>query len=108
MVFILFRCPSLGKELNYYAAGKKIEIQETYKETKWGGAAPLKAADAVEWIQAVGPKYEPCAYLNGTANPNSVKCLLANKIVFRGETSGYVSPRFMELLQTVTHLLTGT
>lgn len=108
MVFILFRCPSFGSGLDYYALGEKIQIEGTYKETKWGGAKPLKAADVVEKIRAADPMYEPCAYLNGTANPNSLKWLLANRIVFNGETVGYVSPRFMELLQTITHLFTGT
>jgi MoaA/NifB/PqqE/SkfB family radical SAM enzyme len=108
MVFILYRSPEFGAGFDFYAQGEKIEIQDTYKETEWGGARPLKAGDVVEKIREADPQYEPCAYLNGTANPNSFKWLLANRIVLGGETLGYASPRFMELVQTSSHLLTGT
>jgi MoaA/NifB/PqqE/SkfB family radical SAM enzyme len=108
MVFILYRSPEFGGDFDFYAQGKKIEIQDTYKETEWGGARPLKAGDVVEKIRDADPRYEPCAYLNGTANPNSFKWLLANRIVLGGETVGYASPRFMEVVQTSSHLFTGT
>jgi hypothetical protein len=66
------------------------------------------APDIVEKIREADHLYEPSAYLNGTANPNSLKWLLANRIVLNGKTLGYVSPRFMELVQTFSHLFTGT
>jgi pyruvate-formate lyase-activating enzyme len=80
MVFILYRSPSLA----------------------------LMAADVVEKIREADPRYEPAAYLNGTAKPDSLKWLLADRIVLDGEIMGYVSPRFMELVQTLNHLFTGT
>jgi hypothetical protein len=46
--------------------------------------------------------------LNGTAKPDSLKWLLASRSVLNGETMGYVSPNFMELVQTFTHPFTGT
>lgn len=46
--------------------------------------------------------------LNGTANPDSLKWLLANRIVQGGKTIGFVSPKFMELVQTTKHLRTGS
>lgn len=108
MVFILYRSPTISGDFDFYAHGQKMDIGATYKETAWGGATPLMAADAVEKICDADPKYEPAAYLNGTANPDSLKWLLATRIVLNGETIGYVSPRFMELLQTFAHVFTGT
>jgi MoaA/NifB/PqqE/SkfB family radical SAM enzyme len=108
MVFILFRSPSLTGNFDFYANGVKIEALDTYKESEWGGAHTLMAPDIVEKIREADPMYEPAAYLNGTANPDSFKWLLANRIVFNGKTMGYVSPRFMELVQTFDHLFTGT
>jgi len=107
MVFILFRSPELTGNFDFYANGKKIEI-DTYKETEWGGERPLMAPDIVAKIQETDPMYEPAAYLNGTANPDSFKWLLANRIVVNGKTIGYASPRFVEIVQTVKHLFTGT
>jgi hypothetical protein len=108
MVFILYRSPTLTGDFNFYANGKKIDIGATYKETAWGGSRTLMAGDAVEKIREADSIYEPAAYLNGTAKPDSLKWLLASRIVLNGETMGYVSPNFMELVQTFTHLFTGT
>jgi len=107
MVFILFRSPGLSGDFDYYAGGRRIDFGHTYKETEWAGGKVLMAGDVVEKIQEVEPAYNPCAYLNGTADPSSFKWLLANRIVFKGETLGYVSPKFMELIQTGYHLFTG-
>ncbi len=108
MVFILFRSPALTGEFDYYANGKLINFGSTYKETEWGGSVSVFAEDVVARIREVDPLYEPAAYLNGTANPDSLKWLLANRIVLDGKTVGFVSPKFMELVQTLTHLFTGT
>jgi hypothetical protein len=107
MVFILYRSPNLTGNFDFFADGKKIELDGTYKETNWGGDQMLMAPNIVQKIRQGDPLYEPCAYLNGTANPNSLKWLLANRLVLNGETLGYVSPKFMELVQTFTHLFTG-
>ncbi len=107
MVFILFRSPNLTGNFDFYANGEKISI-DTYEETEWGGERALMAGDIVEKIRESDPLYDPAAYLNGTANPDSFKWLLANRIVQNGTTMGYVSPRFMELVQTFKHLFTGT
>ncbi|HPD61320.1 MAG TPA: radical SAM protein, partial [Thermodesulfobacteriota bacterium] len=108
MVFILYRSPTLSGDFDFYANGKKIDIGATYKETAWGGAKTLMTADLVEKIREADSLYEPAAYLNGTAKPDSLKWLLASRIVLNGKVLGYVSPHFMELLQTVAHLFTGT
>jgi pyruvate-formate lyase-activating enzyme len=108
MVFILFRSPGMSADFDYYAQGEKIEMDGTYKETAWGGVEPLKAADVVEKIRQADPQYEPAAYLNGTANPNSFKWLLANRIILNGKNMGYMSPKLNELIQTFSHIFTGT
>ena len=108
MVFILYRSPTLTGEFDFYAKGEKLDIGAPYKETEWGGARALMAEDVVAKITEADPIYEPAAYLNGTANPDSLKWLLASRIVLNGETVGYVSPKFMELVQTFAHMFTGT
>jgi hypothetical protein len=108
MVFILFRSPELTGEFDYYAHGQRLNFGSTYKETDWGGSESVFAADLAAKVREVDPLYRPAAYLNGTANPDSLKWLLANRIVLNGETMGYASPRFMELVQSFSHLFTGT
>jgi hypothetical protein len=108
MVFILYRSPRLTGNFDFYARGQQINLGQIYKEAEWGGERILMAHDAVNKIREADPDYEPCAYLNGTANPDSFKWLLANRTVFDGQTAGYMSPRMMELIQTFKHLFTGT
>jgi hypothetical protein len=108
MVFILYRSPTLTGDFDFFAHGKKVDIGSTYKETAWGGSKFLMAGDIVEKIREADSGYEPAAFLNGTAKPDSLKWLLASRMVLNGETVGYVSPKFMELVQTFTHLFTGT
>lgn len=107
MVFILFRSPGLTGEFDYYAGGKKIDLGQVYKETDWAGEKFVMAQDVVDKIREVEPEYEPCAFLNGTARPDSFKWLLANRTVFEGKTAGYMSPKMMELIQAGNHLFTG-
>jgi hypothetical protein len=108
MVFILYRSPNLTDDFDLYANGEKINIEEAYKTAEWGGTKTLMAADIVAKIREADPMYEPAAYLNGTACPDSLKWLLAGRIIFNGKTMGFVSPKFMELVQTFNHLFTGT
>jgi hypothetical protein len=108
MVFILFRSPALGGDFELFAQGRRIPFDDgTYKLTRWGGERALHAPDAVEKIREGDPLYEPCAFLNGTADPSSLKWLLANRIVLGGGVLGYMSPRLMEIIQTGNHFLHG-
>jgi hypothetical protein len=107
MVFILFRSPSLAGNFDYFAGGKPIEMDNIYEEPEWGGKKTLYAADAVAQIRAADPAYEPAAYLNGTARPDSFKWLLASRTVYNGRVMGYMSPRMMEIIQAGNHLVNG-
>jgi len=108
VVFILYRSPNIaGDKFNVYAQGKKIDFGDTYKETEWGGKRVLLSPEVAEKIKEADPLYEPSAYLNGTADPSSLKWLLATRVVFNGKVMGYVSPKFQELVQGITHLVKG-
>lgn len=108
LVFILFRSPNLtGTAFDAYANGLKITFDSMYEETEWGTGRVLYAFDVVKKIREADPLYEPSAYLNGTADPRSLKWLLATRVIFNGRVMGYVSPRFQELMQTIYHLFKG-
>ncbi len=108
MVYILYRSPMLTGDFDTYADGKPVTFGATYKETSWGGNKSVMASDIVDKMRESDPLYEPSAYLNGTANPDSLKWLLATRIVLGGKTIGFVSPRFMEIIQTFKHFFTGS
>lgn len=108
MVFILFRSPELIGDFDYQVGGTSVDFARTYKQTQWGGGQSVFAAQIVAKIREAEPLYRPSAYLNGTAKPDSLKWLLANRVVLDGECMGYVSPRFIELVQNLAHLFSGT
>jgi pyruvate-formate lyase-activating enzyme len=108
VVFILYREPRLMGEFDFHANGEKVDLQQTYEESDaWAGTRALQAADVVAKIREADPTYEPSAYLNGTGDANSVKWLIAPRIASRRRGFGYVTPRFMELVQDASHLFRG-
>jgi len=110
VVFILYREPRLFEdEFDYFANGKKIEVEENYKAPKhWGGTRALDAQTVVDTIRQADPDFEPCAYLGGTVNPASMKWLLATRVASRERGYGYASPRQMEMIQEGHHAMFGT
>jgi pyruvate-formate lyase-activating enzyme len=108
VVFILYREPRLMGAFDFCANGQTVDLQGTYEASDaWAGTRALKAADVVAKIREADPTYEPSAYLNGTGDANSVKWLVAPRIASRRRSFGYVSPRFMELVQDASHLFRG-
>jgi pyruvate-formate lyase-activating enzyme len=106
VVFILYREPRLMGNFDFYANGEKVDLYRTYEESdSWAGTRALTAADVVAKIREADPAYEPSAYLNGTGDANSVKWLIGSRIASRTQGFGYVTPRFMELIQNGSHLL---
>jgi len=108
MVFILFRSPELAGDYDSHPGGQNINYSSTYKETEWGGRKTVFADDAVSMIRKADPLYSPAAYLNGTVNPDALKWLLSDRIVFGGETMGYLTPKFIEAAQNYNHFIKGT
>lgn len=106
MVFILFRAADLER-FDYYAGGKKVEMGSLVYGEPQKRRLNLNAREVVDVIRERFPDYAPCAYLNGTAAPDSFKWLLAMRVASPGRTYGWVGPRFLEATQSAYHLWTG-
>lgn len=107
VVFILYRTPHVSGEFEFFANGKPIDIDGSYKPTGRGVQKILKAADVVAKIREIEPEFEPNAYLSGTVDPNSTKWLIATRVANRRESLGYAGARFMEIAQNANHLMKG-
>lgn len=105
IVFILIRLPHLMGDYDYYVRGQKIPLSETYEKTSWGGDQLIKTKDVVQKIRGVDPHFEPCSYLNGTVDPDSMKWTIAIRLATLQDSLGYLTPRFMELVQEGHHFL---
>lgn len=107
MVFIMFRAAVPQLPFDWYAGGRKIDMNRlAYGETH-ERKIDLKSTDAVATIRERFPDFQPCAYLNGTERPDTFKWLLTGRLGTKEKIYGYVGPKFMEMIQTFYHLGTG-
>jgi MoaA/NifB/PqqE/SkfB family radical SAM enzyme len=107
MVFILYRAAVPNLPFDWYAGGKKIDMNPlvySYLEQK---KVDLKAPEIVATIRELFPDFTPCAYLNGTEKADSFKWLLSGRIGTKENIFGYVGPKFLEIMQTFHHLFKG-
>lgn len=115
MVYILYRSIIWSEDdWDVYVKGKKVETQDLTEKLvynydfKEGPQEQLVCQDIADKIREVYPDYEPCAYLNGTEDPLSMKWLLSLRIGNRNRILGHVDGKFMELIQGFHHFLFGT
>ncbi len=107
MVFILFRAAVPQLPFEWYAGGRKIDMNAlVYSEVK-DRKVDLRAPDVIGILRERFPELTPCAYLNGTEQPDSFKWLLTGRIGSKEKIYGYVGPKFMEVMQSVHHLWTN-
>jgi len=112
MVFILFRTMRT-REFEYFAGGNRVEMEELAYYDQDKNPEPLRAHDVIAEIRKKHPDYDPAAYLGGTKDPDSFKWLIAGRLGSPGRNGrpgrihGYVGKRYMELVQTGHHALTG-
>ena len=107
MVFILYRAAVPQLPFDWYAGGKKIDMDPLVYAEDRERKVDLKAPDAVAEIRKRYPDFMPAAYLNGTEKADSFKWLLTGKIGSKKRTYGYVGAKFLETMQTMHHLFKG-
>jgi hypothetical protein len=115
MVYILYRSVIWSEnDWDVYVKGKKIGVKDLSEKLvynydfKQEPQEPLVSQDIVDKIREVYPDYEPCAYLNGTEDPLSMKWLLSLRIGSSNRILGHVDNKFMELIQCLHHFFFGT
>jgi hypothetical protein len=109
LVFIAFRAGVVGADFDYFVGGEPIDftpVPYAYGAEE-AGRVDIASTDIVEAIRSRYPDFQPCAYLNGTARPDSFKWLLTLRVGTRKRIYGYAGPKFMELAQTTHHFFRG-
>ncbi|MBM2841572.1 MAG: radical protein [Bacteroidetes bacterium] len=107
MVFILYRAAAPQLPFDWYAGGRKINMDALVYSESHERKIDLKSTDVVKEIRKQFPDFTPCAYLNGTEKPNSFKWLLTGRIGSKEKMYGYVGPKFLETIQAGHHLIKG-
>ena len=106
IVFITYR--AAHKEgFDYFANGEKADVSSLVYAIDAPRKTDISSRDVAARIRSADPLYRPCAYLNGTFDPETFKWLLAMRVGTPHRIHGYAGARMMELTQTGHHLLTG-
>jgi MoaA/NifB/PqqE/SkfB family radical SAM enzyme len=109
MVFIIYRMAIHNKHFDYYAQGKKVEFHDMwYSKEEDERKVDIMSPDVVDEIRKVYPDFMPSAFLNGTIKPDTYKWLLTGRLGNKHEIFGYLGPKFMEIVQAMNHIFTGS
>lgn len=107
MVFIAFRYIIPSMKMDWYAGSKKVDWDEIMYHSDFDRVVNLSSTDVLEKAKTKYPDMEPCGYLNGTHKADSFKWLFSERIGTKKNIYGYGGAKFMELVTTAHHFLTG-
>lgn len=110
VVFIAFRQASeeFIEPLEFTVGDDHVSMKElVYSRPTGSKRLDISSRDITAVIRERFPDFSPCAYLNGTEKPDSLKWLLTGYLGTNEKVYGYVGPRFMELAQTYQHFRDG-
>lgn len=109
MVFILFRSARKKNNFDVFVHGKPVDVGNlVYQLDHQEDHQDLVSQEIADAIRLAYPDHEPCAYLNGTEDPLSMKWLLTLRAGTKDEILGYLDPKFAEWTQIFHHLFFGT
>ncbi|HET6272943.1 MAG TPA: radical SAM protein [Bacteroidota bacterium] len=108
LVFIAYRAAPIHKGYDYFVGGNKIDMTPIAYAIDEERKISIMSTDIVEEIRKRYPDFQPSAYLNGTERPDHFKWLLTMRMGTKEKIYGYTGPKFMELSQTLHHLLNGS
>ncbi|MFA6235110.1 MAG: radical SAM protein, partial [Bacteroidota bacterium] len=108
MVFINYRMAIFGKDFDFYVGDQQVHFDDMMYSTKDDHRRTnISSPEVVDTIRTVYPDFMPCSFLNGTERSDSYKWLMTGRMGNRHKIFGYIGPKFMEITQTMNHLLTG-
>lgn len=108
MVFICFRHIVPEMPFKWLAGDREVRREQVLYHSDRSRIITIGSRELLAKVrQEVDPRWQPSAYLNGTADPTALKWLLTQRIGNRKRVYGYTGPRFAELAMSLYHLRTG-
>ncbi|MHB1686137.1 MAG: radical SAM protein [Ignavibacteriaceae bacterium] len=104
MVFILYRAVN-NNTVDFYLGPKKIDMGELVYNEETTERTDIKAEEIYEIFKKQDPRFDSCAYLNGSEQPDSFKWLLSGRFGRKGKIYGYMGKKSMEIIQAGHHML---
>ncbi len=106
VVFITYRA-AVQSDFDYQVQGKPVDVSKLVYSLNEQRKTDISARDVARVLHDADSTYAPCAYLNGTVQPDTFKWLLAMRVGTPRRIHGYLGAKFMELAQAGHHVATG-
>ena len=100
---IAFRAIPLKDEIRIMAGREHIDPSQLHNVTDRLEEINITSEEMFATVEAMFPALRPCAYLGGTAAPETYKYLVAVNVGSRGKTYGALGAKTVELVQVFYH-----
>ncbi|MBZ0300958.1 MAG: radical SAM protein, partial [Anaerolineae bacterium] len=107
LVFITFRNASLTGNFDYFAGGRRIDLQTSYAAED-DAEAYLSSEDVYNKIKEDFPHYETAAFMGGSVTHDKITWLVSAQLGSTKQMYGSAGPRIVEFLQSLYHLRFGS
>jgi uncharacterized Fe-S cluster-containing radical SAM superfamily protein len=104
---IAFRSIPIGDGWRYRCGDRWIDASRFQHSTQAIDELSVTTDEMHAVLRDHEPGYRACAYLSGTAAPETSKFLIAVRVGSARELYGYLGPRTLELLQSTHHAVKG-
>jgi hypothetical protein len=107
MIFITIRQLNEGMPFEWSADGRPVSRHDVVYFADRAPRTQMQSTDLLRVVRAAYPDFTPCAYLNGTERADTFKWMLTERVGNARDVFGYTGPKFLELVMSAHHLLTG-
>jgi len=104
---VTFRSIPITQKIEYRINNKKIDPTVFQHSTSDLRKISLSANEMFKTVAEHFSEYRACAYLGGTADPNSYKFLVTINVGSKNKMYGSLGPKTVELVQVFYHLFMG-
>lgn len=104
---VAYRAVPIADGIRYMVNDKQIDVSSLQHSTKESGAIDITTDEMFQIVKTAFSDHKPCAYLNGTVDPETTKFLITINIGTNGIMYGVMGAKSFELIQSFHHLLKG-
>jgi len=97
----------IADEVRYMVNGKEIDLDQFKSSSTNSEEINITTDEMFEILESRFPDFRPCAYLNGTAWPETYKFLMAIHLGTKNKVYGVLGRKTVELAQILHHLVKG-
>jgi molybdenum cofactor biosynthesis enzyme MoaA len=108
LVFISYRSAAMNGNFDYFAGGRRIDLQTSYVSDTDDEEAYMSSGEIYDEIKKEFDHYETSAYMGGTQLVDKMTWLVAAQLGTKDRMYGSVGPKMVELVQIFHHLRRGT